>query len=71
MANISGLKLLHRDELDPLHASSFGTGQLIQIALEKGARKIILCIGGSATIDGGCGILQALGIRFLDKSKNE
>ena len=71
MANISGLKLLHKDELDPLHASSFGTGQLIRIALEKGARKIILCIGGSATVDGGCGILQALGIRFLDKIKNE
>jgi glycerate kinase len=57
--------------LDPLHATSFGCGELIRIALDKGARKIILGIGGSATVDGGCGILQALGARFLDKSKKE
>jgi glycerate kinase len=71
MANISGLKLLHERELDPLHASSFGTGQLILRALDEGARTIILCIGGTATVDGGCGILRAVGIRFLDKTKKE
>jgi glycerate kinase len=71
MADISGLKLLGQQKKDPLHASSSGTGELIRFALDKGARKIILCIGGSATVDGGCGILQVLGIRFLDASKNE
>jgi glycerate kinase len=71
MADISGLKLLQQGETDPLHASSFGTGELIRIALDKGASKIILGIGGSATVDGGCGILQALGIRFLDQSGKE
>ena len=70
LADISGLKRLQQHELDPLHASSFGTGELIKAALNKGVRKIILCIGGSATVDGGCGILQALGVRFLDKSAN-
>jgi glycerate 2-kinase len=70
MADISGLKLLQQNEMDPLHASSFGTGELIRMAVDKGARKIIVGIGGSATVDGGCGAMQALGIRFLDKSEN-
>src|SRR3954469_15003739 len=67
MANASGLRLLHPDELDPLHASSFGTGELITNALDRGVNKIIMCIGGSATVDGAAGLLQALGFRFLDK----
>ena len=71
MADVSGLKLLQQTELDPLHATSFGCGELIRTALNQGAKKIILCVGGSATIDGGCGALQAMGIRFLDRSKNE
>jgi glycerate kinase len=71
MADISGLKLLQEQERDPLRASSFGTGELIRLALEKGVGKIILGIGGSATVDGGCGILRALGVRFLDRSKKE
>ena len=66
MAAASGLHLLNADELDPLHASSYGTGELMGKALDKGVKKIILCVGGSATVDGGSGILQALGIRFLD-----
>ncbi|MDE3251744.1 MAG: glycerate kinase [Bacteroidota bacterium] len=66
MAAASGLRLLQPDELDPLHASSFGTGQLLQKAWDRGVTKIILCVGGSATVDGGTGILEALGIRFLD-----
>jgi len=69
MAESSGLKLLKPEEFDPLRASSFGTGELIRKALDAGAGRIILCIGGSATIDGGCGILQALGVRFLDEAK--
>ena len=65
MADASGLRLLHREEFDPLHATTFGTGELIKCALDQGVNKIILGIGGSATVDGGTGILLALGIRFL------
>ncbi len=66
MALASGLELLRRDELDAIKASTYGTGMLMQAALEKGARRIIVGIGGSATTDGGAGCLQALGIRLLD-----
>lgn len=65
MANASGLQLVKPDELDPLRATSFGTGELIKRALDKNVKEIILAIGGSATVDGGTGILRALGIRFL------
>jgi glycerate kinase len=71
MADASGIKLLKTEELNPLHATSFGTGEPIKKALDKGAKKIILCIGGSATVDGGCGILQALGFKFLNKHEKE
>ena len=71
MANASGLRLLKPDELDPLHATSAGTGELLTRALDKNVNKIIICIGGSATVDGGTGILQALGFRFLDKQKRQ
>lgn len=67
MAAASGLRLLSPGEYDPLHASSFGTGELIKAALEKGAATILLCVGGSATVDAGCGILQALGVIFFDE----
>jgi glycerate kinase len=62
--------LLQQHELNPSYATTFGTGELIQGALEKNVSRIILCIGGSATVDGGTGILQALGAKFLD-DKNE
>jgi len=71
MADASGLRLLKSSEYDPLHATTFGTGQLIAHAIESGATKIILCIGGSATVDGATGILRALGYRFLDSGGNE
>lgn len=71
MADASGLRLLRTEELNPLRATSYGTGQLIKQALEKGIRKIILGMGGSATVDGGCGILLALGMRFLNASGKE
>jgi glycerate kinase len=71
MANASGLRLLQSNELDPLHTSSFGTGELMRNALARGVNKIIMCIGGSATVDGAVGSLQALGIRFLDKDGKE
>jgi len=66
MANASGLRLLKHSELHPLHSTSFGTGEQIRIALDKGATKIIIGMGGSATVDGGIGILQALGLHFLN-----
>jgi glycerate kinase len=66
MADASGLRLLKKEELNPLKTSSFGTGELIKSALDNGAKKIIIAMGGSATVDGGCGILRALGIVFLD-----
>lgn len=65
MAAASGIRLLQQGERDPVNASSFGTGELMRHALDRGAEKIWLCVGGSATIDGGSGILQALGIRFI------
>ena len=71
MADASGLHLLREEELNPLHAHSFGTGQLIKAALDHGARRIIIGMGGSATVDGGSGILAALGVRFLDEAGTE
>jgi len=70
MANASGLRLLQPDELAPMQTSSFGTGQMIKAALDRGVSKIIVAVGGSATVDGGCGILNALGITFLDADGN-
>ena len=67
MADASGLRLLKPEEYDPLYATSFGTGELIKYAIEENVKKIILCIGGSATIDGGLGIMQALGAVFYNK----
>ena len=66
MAAASGLALLRADERDPLRASSAGTGELVRAALEAGARRIVVALGGSATNDGGAGFLAALGVRFLD-----
>jgi glycerate kinase len=68
MASASGLRLLDTRELDPLKATSRGTGDLIHAALDQPNRlqRIILGMGGSATVDGGVGILEALGIRFLN-----
>ena len=71
LAAASGLRLLKPAEYNPLTTTTFGTGELILKALEKNANKIILCIGGSATVDGGTGILKALGIKFLDTKGNE
>jgi glycerate kinase len=66
MADASGIRLLKSSELDPMRASSFGTGELIKVALDYNVKKIIIGMGGSATVDGGAGILLALGIRFLN-----
>ncbi|MGM9738467.1 MAG: glycerate kinase [Candidatus Cryptobacteroides sp.] len=66
MAAASGLGLLSENERNPLMTSTFGTGEMILDALGKGCRRFILGIGGSATNDGGTGMLSALGYRFLN-----
>lgn len=66
MADASGLRLLQSHERAPLRTTSFGTGELIKAALERGAREFLIGVGGSATVDGGAGILQALGAQLLD-----
>lgn len=71
LASASGIRLLQKEELSPLSARTFGTGQQIKAALDAGAEKIIIAMGGSATIDGGAGILKALGARFLDREGGE
>ncbi len=70
MASASGLPLVPPERRNPLMTTTYGTGQLIQDALQKGARKILLSIGGSATNDGGMGVFAALGARFLDTDGN-
>jgi len=66
MSSASGIILATREELDPLVATSYGTGELILDAIKNGCSKIIMGIGGSATNDGGAGMLQALGFDLLD-----
>lgn len=70
-AAASGLPLLKPGELDPETASSYGTGQLIKDAISRGAKTILLGLGGSATIDAGTGLFQALGLKFFDHDKKE
>ena len=67
MAEASGHRLLPTDALNCMETTSLGTGELILDALQKGAREIVLGVGGSATTDGGLGIAAALGYEFLDK----
>lgn len=69
MANISGLPLIKKEQQNPMKTTTFGTGELIRDALERGCTEFIIGIGGSATNDAGIGMLQALGFQFLDKSK--
>ena len=66
LAEASGLRRLPRGLPAPLTASTFGTGQLLLAALDAGARRVVLGVGGSATTDGGAGMAQALGARLLD-----
>ncbi|MGI5193721.1 glycerate kinase [Streptomyces sp. CA-288835] len=67
MAEASGLQRLPLGVLAPLTASTYGSGELLRAALDAGARTIVFGVGGSATTDGGAGMLAALGARFLDK----
>ncbi len=71
MAAASGLPLVPPEKRDILQASTFGTGELVRLALEEGARRIVVGLGGSATCDGGAGMAQALGFSLLDGKGRE
>ncbi len=71
MAEASGLPLATGKSRNPMKTTSFGTGQLMLDAAKRGASKIIIGIGGSATNDGGVGMAQAIGVRFLDSKDKE
>ncbi|WP_422442044.1 MULTISPECIES: glycerate kinase [unclassified Endozoicomonas] len=71
MARASGLELVSPDHRDPMIATTQGTGELILSALDRGVEKIIVGIGGSATNDGGAGMMQALGVRLLNDQGKE
>lgn len=71
LASASGLHLVQDAERDPLNATTHGTGTLIRHALDSGVENVLVCVGGSATVDGGMGILRALGFRFEDASGHE
>lgn len=71
MAAASGLPLVPLEKRNPLHTTTYGTGELIKAALDAGARKLIVGIGGSATTDAGLGMAAALGAKLLDASGHE
>ncbi|MED4225004.1 glycerate kinase [Neobacillus cucumis] len=71
MASASGLELIKQEDRNPLLTTTYGTGQLIIHALNKGVTRLLIGIGGSATNDGGMGMLQALGVSFKDQSGDE
>ena len=71
MASASGLQLLSKEKRNPLETTTFGTGELIRHAIEHGATKIVLGIGGSSTNDAGIGMAEALGYKFYDNNRNQ
>ena len=71
MADVSGLRLLPPNGLAPLTATSYGTGEVVRAALDRGCDTVVLGIGGSASTDGGAGMVQALGARLLDAAGAE
>ena len=71
MAEASGIHYVEKEKRNPLITTTYGTGEVIKEALNKGVKKIIIGIGGSATNDGGAGMIQALGGRLLDKEGND
>ena len=71
MSAASGLPLIAPTERNPLRTSTYGTGEMIVDAIKRGCRKFLVGIGGSATNDGGTGMLRALGFRFFDAEGNE
>ena len=71
MASASGLTLLRHEERNPLITTTYGTGELLLDAVARGCRRIVVGLGGSATNDGGVGMLRALGYRFVDRDGSE
>ena len=71
MSAAAGITLIEEKDKNPLNTTTYGVGELIVDAITKGCRKFIVGIGGSATNDGGVGMLQALGFQFLDKNANQ
>ena len=71
MATASGIQLVNPADRNPYHTTTYGTGELIRHCLDEGIKSVILCIGGSATNDGGVGMAQALGYQFKDKDGHE
>ena len=68
MASASGIELVPPGKLNPLKTSTYGTGELIKAVLDVGVQELVIGIGGSATVDGGIGMLQALGFELLDEA---
>lgn len=71
MAEASGLGLVSEEDRDALKATTYGVGELMKAAMDNGAKKLIIGVGGSATTDGGSGMAQALGVKFYDTNHNE
>ena len=71
LAAASGIELLKKEELNPFKTTTYGTGEVMKHLLDQGCRTILMGIGGSATVDGGAGMLQALGARFFDRAGKE
>lgn len=71
MSGAAGITLISKEERNPMHTTTYGVGEVIKDAIAKGCRRFIIGIGGSATNDGGIGMLQALGYGFLDKEKKQ
>lgn len=71
MAAASGIELVPEGQLNPLVATTYGTGEMIRAILQTGMRELVIGIGGSATVDGGAGMAQALGFRFFDAADQE
>lgn len=71
MAAASGLPLVPKGKRNPMRTTTYGTGELIRAALDRGCRKLVIGLGGSATVDGGAGMAQALGARLLDARGQE
>lgn len=71
MARASGIMLVSSNDRNPLLCPTYGTGQMIKAALDKGCTKLLIGLGGSATIDGGIGMARALGVKFFDDKGQE
>ena len=71
VAESSGINLIKREELNPFKASTYGVGEVLKSILNKRIREIYIGLGGSATNDGGAGMLVSLGVNFYDQDGNE